>query len=106
MQQFWKTKTDCDKLLPSDLIKCWQKWLDNPPDIQNIALDRWYRSRDTVTELHVFAYASKIAYGLASYSRFKVNNQPKCSFVLPNPNLCLSIPQLALQSTLIASPLK
>ena len=41
IQQLWKRKIDWDELLPSDLTKRWQKWLDNLPDVQNITLDRW-----------------------------------------------------------------
>ena len=82
IQQLWKRKIDWDEFLPSDLTKCWQKWLDNLPDIQNITLDRWYGPTDTDTELHVFADASKIAYGVACYIRFKVINRPKCSFFM------------------------
>ena len=40
IQQLWKRKIDWDELLPSDLTKRWQKWLDNLPYIQNITLDR------------------------------------------------------------------
>ena len=87
IQQLWKRKIDWDELLPSDLTKCWQKWLDNLPDIQNITLDRWYGSTNTDTELHVFADASKIAYGVACYIRFKVNKRPKCSFIMSKSKL-------------------
>ena len=58
IQQLWKSKIDWDELLPSD------------------------RSTNTDTKLHVFADASKIAYGVACYIRFKVNNRPKCSFIM------------------------
>ena len=99
-------------MLPSDLTKRWQKWLDNLPDIQNITLDRWYGSTNTDTELHVFADASKIAYGVACYIRFKIKNRPKCSFIMSKSKLApvnkksKSIPQLELQAALIASRLK
>ena len=88
------------------------KWLDNLLDIQNITLDRWYGSTDTDTELHVFADASKIAYGVACYIRFKVNSRPKCSFVMSESKLApahkksKSVPQLKLQAILITSRLK
>ena len=62
MQQLCKIKIQWDKLLPSDLAKRWQKWLQNLPDIHNITLARWYGSADTDLELYVFADASKIAY--------------------------------------------
>ena len=112
IQQLWKRKIDWDELLPSDLTKRWQKWLDNLPDIQNITLDRWYGSTNTDTELHVFADASKIAYGVACYIRFKANKRPKCSFIMSKSKLApvnkksKSIPQLELQAALIASRLK
>ena len=99
-------------MLPSDLTKHWQKWLDNLPDMQNITLDRWYGLTNTDTGLHVFADASKIAHGVACYIRFKVNNRPKCSFIMSKSKLALvnkkskSIPQLELQPALIASRLK
>ena len=82
MQQLWKRKIDWDKLLHSHLLKHRQKWLDNLPDIQNIILGRGYRSMDTDIELQVFADASKIAYSVACYIRFTVNNHSKCSFVM------------------------
>ena len=77
IQQLWNRKIDWDKLLPSDLTKL--------ADIHNITLDRWYRSIDTDTELHVFADASKIAYSIACYIRFKVNNQPNTVLLCQNP---------------------
>ena len=40
IKQLWKRKTDWDELLPLDLTKRWQKWLDNLPDLKNITLDR------------------------------------------------------------------
>ena len=91
IQQLWKRKIDWDELLPSDLTKRWQKWLGNVPDIQNITLDRWYGSTNTDTELNVFADASKIAYGVACYIRFKVKNRPNAVLLCQNPNLRLSI---------------
>ena len=47
IQQLWKREIDWDILLPSDLTKRWQKWLNNLPDIHNITLHRWYGSTDT-----------------------------------------------------------
>ena len=110
IQQLWKRKIDWDELLP-DLTNCWQKWLESLPHIQNITLDRWYGSTNTDTELHVFADASKVAYGVVCYIRFKVNNRPKCSFMsksklAPVNKKSKSIPQLELQAALIASRLK
>ena len=105
-------KIGWDESLPSDFIKRWQKWLDNLPDIRSITLDRWYGSTDTGIELHVFADASKIAYGVGCYINFKVNNQPKCSFVVSKPKLApvnkksTLIPQLELQAALTASRFK
>ena len=99
-------------MLPSDLTKRWQKWLDNLPDIQNITLDRWYGSTNTDTELNVFADASKIAYDVACCITFKVNNRLKCSFIMSKSKLApvnkkpKSIPQLELQAALITSRLK
>ena len=46
-----------------------------------------YGSTDTDTELHVSADASKMAYGVACYIRFEVNNRPKCSFVMSKSKL-------------------
>ena len=72
--KLWKRKTDWDELLPLNLTKSWQKWLENLPDIQNFTLDRWYGSTNTDTKLHVFVDGSKIAYGAPCYIRFKTNN--------------------------------
>ena len=33
IQQLWKSKIDWDEILPSDLTKRWQTWLDNLPDL-------------------------------------------------------------------------
>ena len=44
-----KKKKNWRELLPSELTKRWQKWLDNLPDIKNITLDRWYGSSNTDT---------------------------------------------------------
>ena len=79
--------------------------------MHNITLNKWYRSTDTDIELHVFADASKTGYYFACYIRFKVNNQPKCSFMsksklAPVNKKSKSIPQLELQAALIASHLK
>ena len=71
-----------------------------------------YGSTNTDTELHLFADASKIEYGVACYIRFKVNNQQKCSFFMskskfvPVNKKSKSIPQLELQAPLILSCLK
>ena len=96
-------------MLPSDLTRCWQKWLGNLLDIQNITLDRWYRSTETDIDLHIFVDASKIEYGITCYIRF---SQVKCSFVMSKSKLApvnkksKSIPQLELQAALTASCLK
>ena len=92
-------------MLPSDLTICWQKWLGNLPDIQNMTLGRWYRSTETDIDLHIFVDASKIE----CYIRF---SQVKCSFVMSKSKLApvnkksKSIPQLELQAALTASCLK
>ena len=103
---------DWYELLLSGLTKRWQKWLDNLPDIQNVTLDIWYGLMDNDTELDIFADASKIAYGVACYIRFKFNNQPECSFgyvkskLVPVNKKSKLIALLELPAALIASRLK
>ena len=65
-----------------------------------------------INDQRIFVDTSKIAYGVACYIRFKINNRPKCSFIMSKSKLApvnkksKLIPQLELQDALIASRLK
>ena len=66
----------------------WEKWLSELPKLSEISLARCLKPADfgiaNVTELHHFADASQIAYGVVSYARFvgEEKNAVHCSFLV------------------------
>ena len=112
IQELWKRNIEWDETVPTDLETRWLKWLETLPQIQNISLPRWYGFVNNKIELHIFADASKVAYGVVAYVRFFQDTDAKCSFIMSKSRLApakeksISIPRLELQAAVIASRMK
>ncbi|XP_013403245.1 uncharacterized protein LOC106168647 [Lingula anatina] len=66
-------KVDWDDVLPEKYLERWQQWLSSLPDLENLKIDRCFKSTHASDEvqLHVFSDASSTGYGSVAYLRSK-----------------------------------
>ncbi|GAB0098440.1 Aspartic peptidase domain superfamily [Sergentomyia squamirostris] len=79
LQSIWSENLQWDVLLPAALAAQWQAFQDALPDIEAITIPRWTSSisQSEIKELHIFADASKVAFGAAAYVVTAAGNDPK-----------------------------
>lgn len=77
-------QNDWDTLLPANLRRGWNRWLDDLSALENISIPRCYHvtgQRPSKYEVHTFADASNVGLGAVSYLRFFQHNTWCCSFI-------------------------
>ena len=77
MQGLWLCKLSWDDELNPEHRSSWEKWVEQLPFISGISIPRWnyFHPSEEVVEAHVFADASKLAYGAALYLRVVHNGE-------------------------------
>jgi hypothetical protein len=108
LQSLWRQNCDWDDPLPANVEQEWKAWVQELPQVEKVAIPRCYTSTFVEVELHIFADASELGYGCASYLRFAIdNNAWHVSLVFGKsrvaPVKAISIPRLELQGATIAS---
>lgn len=111
LQTLWQEKLDWDEPLPPPLQEKWCNIATEIDAATNLSLPRRYftsidNTRNTDTELHVFADASQRAYGAVAY----IVRGNQSSFVLAKTRVApankeLTLPQLELMAALTAARL-
>ena len=72
LQHLWLCKRGWDDLVPSSIVKVWERWREEYPVLHEHLVPRCYfpSSRDiTSLQLHGFGDASEVAYGGVIYLR-------------------------------------
>ena len=92
-----------DEALKSDEIERWEAWLESLQQLENLKIDRCFKSSDLVGPLtykmHHFADASKLAYGAVSYLRVTdSDSRVRCVFLMRKGHLAP-----ALTTTILAA---
>lgn len=111
LQQMWKTKTDWDDIVNSDVLEQWNKFQSTLPCLNELRIDRIIVCDNPVSiELHGFSDASEAAYGACVYIRsidYSGNISVKlvCSKSRVAPIKSISIPRLELCGALLLSRL-
>ena len=114
LQSVWKAKQfDWDDLLPDDTRETWNKLFEEIASLKDVEFPRCLQPKakevSGVFELHVFADASKAAYGAVAYLVWMTPNGPHVSLgsakerVVPLHHT--TIPRLELMAALVASRL-
>ncbi|XP_060573689.1 uncharacterized protein LOC132731512, partial [Ruditapes philippinarum] len=78
IQKLCKVKIGWDDEIPAKYREEWQKWLERLPDLENVAIRRCFRSRDSAkiknVQLHIFCDGSELGYGACAYLRIVDEN--------------------------------
>jgi hypothetical protein len=99
-----------DELMGADL-KGWKQWLRELPRLNEFKTPRCYKPEDvseiTSCQLHTFADASDVGYGVVSYLRLVCSTGIiHCAFVMSKARVAplkkLTIPRLELQAAITA----
>ncbi|XP_062541401.1 uncharacterized protein LOC134209429 [Armigeres subalbatus] len=114
LQEIWWSAINWDDEIPDSLHEKWDQWLHILPQLQDISIQRCYRSltsinSDMLIQLHTFVDASELGYAAVVYLRFKQGNTVECMIVGAKSLVALfkfvSIPMLELQSAIIGTRL-
>ena len=111
LQNVWKAKQfDWDDPLSEDMSKTWEKLFKEIESLRFVEFPRCLQPKEAgVSELHVFADASKAAYGAVAYLVWMTPNGPHVSLVSAKARVAplhhTTIPRLELMAALIASRL-
>ena len=112
LQSVWKAKQfDWDDPLPEDMNETWKKLFKEIESLKNVEFPRCLQPKEVsgVSELHVFADASKAAYGAVAYLVWMTPHGPHVSLVSAKARVAplhhTTIPRLELMAVLVASRL-
>ena len=108
-KDLWWLKLDWDTPTPSELEKLRLLWKEYVIEFSKIEIPRWHEfCNETPKKLHIFADASRVAYGAAAYFRFCYqNDQIECSLIMGKSRLAplkeklIAISRLELQAAVI-----
>ena len=85
LKDLCRKKLDCDDVIPEEILRRWQGWLQELPKLEQVTIDRCFKPHNlgevTLTQLHHFFDASQQGHGAVTYLRItdrSVNS--KCSF--------------------------
>jgi hypothetical protein len=111
LQDLCKLKLRWDDKIPQHLQRRWDQWLMDLPKLEELSVNRCLKPRDFMNpvsiQLHHFADASELGYGVITYLRL-VNHSGvvHCSFVCTKARVAplkqISIPRMELTAATIA----
>ena len=114
LQDLCRKRLDWDEEIPEEFLKRWQAWLQELPKLEQLAVDRCFKTADLdevqTAELHHFADASQHGYGAVTYLKVEdKNGNSKCSFVMGKSRLApikpVTIPRMELSAAVVATKL-
>ena len=110
-KDLWRLKLGWDTPIPSELENLRLLWKEYVSEFSKIEIPRCHGfCNETPKKLHIFADASTVAYGAATYFRFHYqNDQIECSLIMGKSRLIplkeksIAISRLELQAAVIAT---
>ena len=114
LQDLCRNKLGWDDKIPAEYMHCWQAWLQELPKLEQLEIDRCFKSADfreiSSIQLHHFSDASQQGYGAVTYLRITDHHgNVKCSFVMGKSRLAplkpVTIPRMELSAAVIATRL-
>ena len=114
LQDLCRKKLDWDDVIPEDIMRHWQAWLQELTKLEQVAIDRCFKPPNfgevSSTQLHHFSDASQQGYGAVTYLRITDRSgNTKCSFVMGKSRLApmksVSFPRMELSAAVVATRL-
>ena len=111
IQHLCRMKLGWDDEIPQVYQTEWQNWLGTLPHLQNISVNRCFKSQGfgdiKNAQLHLFSDGSELGYGASAYLRLvDVYDNVTCSLVIGKSRLApikqVSIPRLELSGAVVA----
>ena len=112
LQRLCKEQIGWDEEIPREMSQSWERWLEDLPKLENIAVPRYLKSRQLSqvvdVQLHHFSDASSGGYGCVSYLRYKdVDNKFHCLLLMGKSRVApikpMTIPRLELTAAVVAA---
>ena len=109
-----RKKLHWDDIIPEDIMRRWQAWLQELPKLEQVAIDRSFKPPNlgevTSTQLHHFSDVSHQGYGAVTDLRITDRRgNTKCSFVIGKSRLepmkSVTIPRMELSAAVVATRL-
>ena len=88
LQQCWALKGEWDQEVPDDVKKCFLRWLQKLPLLQEVKIPRWLKGmseRVVSCSLHTFCDASKVAYAAAVFARYECRTCVQVQLIQAKP---------------------
>lgn len=110
MQEVWKSGTDWDGLVPTQILSEWNVYKNELPLVEKIKIKRWFNTNvDSTVSLHGFCDSSEKAIACVIYFIQKSKNQVTsiivCSKTRVAPIKMQLIPRLELNGALLLAKL-
>ena len=114
LQDLCRKKLDWDDVIPEDIMRRWQAWLQELPKLEQVAIDRCFKPPNfgevSSTQLHHFSDVSQQGYGAVTYLRITDRSgNTKCSFVMGKSRLApmksVTVPIMELSAAVVATRL-
>ncbi|XP_014370711.2 uncharacterized protein LOC106720507 [Papilio machaon] len=110
LQRLWLLKLQWDDPLPADILRTWNRFVDNLSYLSSIKIPRHAFQCDvTRVELHIFTDASQTAYGACAYVRTVCDDRVVVKLLISKGKVAplkpVSIPRLELCGALLGAKL-
>jgi hypothetical protein len=111
LQTLCKQSIPWDEVLQGEDLVSWQRWLESIPKLEEFGIPRCVKSADIggirICQLHHFADASQLGYGVVSYIRLiDMNNHIHCALLMSKARVAplkkVTIPRLELSAATLA----
>ena len=114
IQDLTKLKVSWDEEVPDQIKTRWSQWLTNLSNISGLKVKRCIKpegqGEPINIQLHIFADASEVGYGVVAYIRSVTATSVTCRLVMGKSRLApvkrVSIPRLELMAAVLASKVK
>lgn len=114
IQDLTRLNVEWDANVPGEIKGQWVQWLENLQQITGIKVRRCLKpegiNKPDNIQLHVFADASEVGYGVVAYLRCVTAGEVTCRLVMGKARLApvkrVSIPRLELMAAVLASKVK
>ena len=114
LKDLCRNKLDWDDVIPKDILRRWQAWLQELPKLEEVTIDLCFKPHIfwevTSTQLHHFFDASQQGYGAVTYLRITDRSgNSKYSFVMGKsriaPMKSVIVPRMEHSAAVVATRL-
>ena len=110
LQELCRKKIEWDEEIPPEQCKQWKTWTQDLVKLKDLRVNRCLKPdtffQPMTMQLHHFADASNLGYGVVTYIRYVKERKIHCAFVMAKARVCpikkVTIPRLELTAARVA----